>query len=37
MAENSRKGVIHLIYYTADLHLGHVNVIRHCDRPFVSV
>ena len=35
--ENSRKGVIHLIYYTADLHLGHVNVIRHCDRPFVSV
>ena len=26
-----------MIYYTADLHLGHVNVIRHCDRPFVSV
>ena len=23
-----------LIYYTADLHFGHANVIRHCDRPF---
>lgn len=23
-----------MIYYTADLHLGHTNVIRHCDRPF---
>ena len=26
-----------MIYYTADLHLGHANVIRHCDRPFRSV
>ena len=26
-----------MIYYTADLHLGHANVIRHCDRPFKSV
>ena len=25
-----------MIYYTADLHLGHANVIRHCDRPFAS-
>lgn len=25
-----------MIYYTADLHLGHANVIRHCDRPFTS-
>ena len=23
-----------MIYYTADLHLGHENVIRHCGRPF---
>ena len=23
-----------MIYYTADLHLGHANVIRHCARPF---
>lgn len=26
-----------MIFYTADLHLGHVNVIRHCNRPFQSV
>ena len=25
-----------MIYYTADLHLGHENVIRHCARPFSS-
>lgn len=25
-----------MIYYTADLHLGHGNVIRHCARPFVN-
>ncbi len=23
-----------MIYYTADLHLGHANVISHCNRPF---
>jgi len=23
-----------MIFYTADLHLGHANVIRHCERPF---
>lgn len=34
---NAGGEVIHLIYYTADLHLGHANVIRHCDRPFRSV
>ena len=33
MMENSQKGVIHLIYYTADLHLGHVNVIRTATGP----
>ncbi len=25
-----------MIYYTADLHLGHANVIRHCSRPFAD-
>jgi calcineurin-like phosphoesterase family protein len=26
-----------MIYFTADLHLGHANIIRHCSRPFASV
>jgi calcineurin-like phosphoesterase family protein len=26
-----------MIYYTADLHLGHENIIRHCNRPFSAV
>ena len=25
-----------LIWYASDLHLGHANVIRHCERPFAS-
>ena len=25
-----------MIFFTADLHLGHENVIRHCNRPFAS-
>jgi 3-oxoacid CoA-transferase subunit A len=25
------------IFYTADLHLGHANIIRHCNRPFADV
>ena len=24
-------------WFTADLHLGHANIIRYCDRPFVDV
>jgi calcineurin-like phosphoesterase family protein len=26
-----------MIYFTADQHFGHTNVIRHCNRPFSSV
>jgi len=26
-----------VIYYTADQHFGHLNIIRFCDRPFVTV
>lgn len=26
-----------MTYFTADLHLGHENIITHCDRPFASV
>lgn len=26
-----------MIYYTSDLHLGHKNIIRHCQRPFESI
>lgn len=24
-------------FFTADLHLGHANIIRHCSRPFATV
>ena len=26
-----------MIWYTADLHFGHANIIRYCNRPFNSV
>ena len=26
-----------MIYYTADPHLGHQNIIHHCNRPFADV
>jgi len=26
-----------MIFFTADLHFGHENIIRHCSRPFASV
>ena len=26
-----------MIYFTADLHVGHANIIEHCSRPFRSV
>lgn len=26
-----------MTFFTSDLHLGHANIIRHCNRPFESV
>ena len=26
-----------MVYFTSDLHLGHKNILRLCDRPFASI
>ena len=26
-----------MLFFTSDLHLGHANIIRYCDRPFANV
>ena len=26
-----------MVFFSADLHFGHANIIRHCARPFASV
>ena len=26
-----------MVFFTADLHFGHANIIRHCARPFADV
>ena len=26
-----------VVYYTSDLHLGHANIIKLCQRPFADV
>lgn len=32
-----QKEALQMVFFTADLHFGHANIIRHCVRPFASV
>ena len=27
---------VYMVWFTADFHLGHSNIIRYCERPFAS-
>lgn len=31
------KEVSNVVFYTSDLHLGHENVLKYCNRPFKSI
>jgi calcineurin-like phosphoesterase family protein len=31
------KAVSNVVFYTSDLHLGHENVLKYCNRPFKSI
>ena len=33
----NRKGRNPIIFYTSDLHFGHSNIVRLCNRPFADV
>ncbi len=36
-ADASQKGINSMIYYTADLHLHHKNILHLCERPFADL